>query len=329
VEFYHRVEAIPDIAASVLTVGTFDGLHYGHAQLINRVVEQANILQVASVLITFNPHPKEVLLREKKVPVELLTTIEEKREILSQEFNLSHVLVLPFTKEFSQVSASDFLQQYLINPFHPKEIVIGYDHRFGQGREGDAEFLRERENQYQYQTEVVEAVRYDDEQVVSSSFIRELLREGKTLEAQKYLTRPYQITGVVEHGAKRGRDLNFPTANLKPENEHKLLPADGIYLVYVTGENTESYGLCSIGNRPTFDDNQHTIEVYLLNTPDQSLYTQSLTIHFFNRLRQQEKFDSADALVAQMEQDEALGLKLIEQQNPWETYQQEQMNAFN
>ncbi len=327
--FYHSITNLPPITESVVTVGTFDGLHYGHTQLINTVVEQANILQVASVLITFSPHPKEVLLRRKKVPVELLTTIEEKQEILQREFDLSHVLILPFTKEFSQVSASDFLQQYLINPFHPKEIVIGYDHRFGRGRQGDAEFLRQRESEFGYTTSVVDAVRYDDEQVVSSTLIRDLLRDGKMLEAQKYLTRPYQLSGIVEHGAKRGRDLKFPTANIQLGNKHKLIPADGIYLVYVTGEMVEGYGLCSIGNRPTFDDHQHTIEVYLLESPDQSLYSHSLTIHFFNRLRQQEKFESAAALIKQMEKDKALGIELIEQQNPWETYQQEQMNAFN
>lgn len=328
-EFHSSIETLPELSGTVVTVGTFDGLHCGHRKLINTVIERAKILQVASVLITFNPHPKEVLLRKKKVSVELLTTIREKKEILQQEFNLSHIVILPFTTSFSQISASDFLQNFLINPFNPSEIILGYDHRFGRGREGDADFLREREDKYDYSTDVVEAVQSGDGESISSSRIRELLHSGEMLKVQEYLARPYCVTGTVEAGAKRGRELNFPTANIRPENEHKLIPADGIYLVYVTSDVAEGYGLCSIGVRPTFDDNQHTIEVYLLDSPQESLYSRQLTIHFFNRLRREEKFESADALIKQMERDQEQGEKLIAKHNPWKSYQEEQLNAIN
>ncbi len=320
---FHRIVTDDIFDDSVLTIGTFDGIHRGHITLIRRVEQRAKTLQVPSVLITFDPHPKEILLREKKVPVELLTTKEEKKHILAQEFDLDHVYILPFTEQFSRVTARKFLAEYLIAPFSPSEIIIGYDHRFGKDRAGDGEFLRHHESEYGYATTIVDAESLEDGIAISSSGVRQALRRGDTLEAIRYLSRPYRLSGTVTHGAGRGKALQFPTANIAPATANKLLPGDGIYLVYVTGEEVESYGLCSIGDRPTFDDGRHTVEVYLLDPPEQSLYGHRLTLYFFHHLRGQEKFESSGALTAQMEADQRKGEEIIANENPWSQYQEE------
>ena len=320
---FHRSVAECSLRDSVVTIGTFDGIHRGHKKLIRLLEKRANELQVDSVLITFDPHPKEILLKEKKVPVELLTTKEEKKRILRQEFNLDHVVIIPFTEQFSRVSARDFLAEYLVQPFTPAEIIIGYDHRFGQGREGDPEFLEQNESAHGYTTTILEAESLEDGTVISSSGIRDLIRQGDTLEAIRQLSRPYSLSGTVIHGAGRGTDLEFPTANVSPATANKLLPRDGIYLVYVTGDDLFSYGLCSIGDRPTFDDGEHTVEVYLLDPPPHSLYNRQLTLHFFHWLRNQEKFESAEALTAQMKADRQRGEEIIANENPWIHYQEE------
>jgi len=321
-EFHSSITGL-QLTESVVTLGTFDGLHRGHQSLIRQVQVRANALQVPSVLITFDPHPKEVLLKERRVPVELLTTKEEKKHILQEEFDLDHGIILPFTEQFSQVSATDFLEQYLVSPLTPAEIIIGYDHRFGRGREGDASFLQRFEDTYSYKTTIVEAETINGDTVVSSSVIRYLLRDGKTMKAIEYLARPYPVSGTVIHGAGRGKELEFPTANIAPATANKLLPKDGIYLVYTTGDSINSYGLCSIGDRPTFEDGQHAVEVFLMDPPEQSLYSQYLTIHFFHRLRDQKQFESGEALTRQMYRDKQQGEELIATENPWSQYQEE------
>ncbi len=324
-EFHSSLTTIPALQTSVLTLGSFDGLHYGHKKLIHQLEQSASRLHVPSVLVTFHPHPKEVLLRDKNIPVELLTTIEEKRTIIENELHVDHVVVLPFTLEFSQVEAYEFLQEYIVEPFSPSEIIIGHDHKFGKDREGDAEFLSSHESDFQYTTTPIEAVCLPDspDQVVSSSHIRELLKHGRTLDAVDFLTRPYQVSGIVRQGAQRGRELNFPTANIHSPSDHKLLPQDGIYLVYVTGENVDSYGACSIGWRPTFDNQEHAVEVFLLSEPKTSLYSEELTIHFFHRLRDELKFEQVEDLVNQMYKDIAQCEEIITKENPWRHYQQE------
>lgn len=191
-EFHSSLNTAPQLEKAVLTLGSFDGLHYGHKRLIERLSQCSKTLQVPSVLITFHPHPKEVLLRDKKIPVELLTTIEEKKAIIENELQLDHTVILPFTQELSQVTALNFLSEYIIEPFSPTEIVIGHDHNFGKDREGNAEFLVQHEDDFGYKTIPIDAVSVSDnhDNVVSSSLIRELLKHGRTLDAIDFLTRP-------------------------------------------------------------------------------------------------------------------------------------------
>ena len=315
--FHSSVRDLAAIDESVVTLGSFDGLHYGHKQLIYQVQNRAKSLHVPSILITFHPHPKEVLLRDKQVPVELLTTIEEKKQIIQRELQIDHTVILPFTHEFSQVRALDFLQDYIITPVNPSEIIIGYDHSFGRNREGDAAFLQTHETKFQYTTQVVNEIQLPGGETVSSSYIRQLLIQGHTLDAAEYLTRPYQVNGTVEPGEKRGRKIDFPTANIRISNPAKLLPQDGVYLVYVTGDDIASYGMANIGYRPTFQEQVHTVEVHLFKVPDYSLYDHPLTIHFFHRLRQEQEFESVTELQEQLHQDKQRCQTIITNDDPW------------
>jgi len=322
-EFFSRIDDLPELHDCVVTLGSFDGLHYGHKHLIRQVQDRAAAREVPAVLITFHPHPKEVLLRNREIPVELLTTTDEKKAILRREFDLDYVLVLPFTVEFSQIPARQFLEQFLIEPFDPSEIVIGYDHTFGKSREGDEAFLRQHEGEFGYQTIRVDPIGLQDEAPVSSSGIRTLIAEGDMLRAARYLTRPYMVTGKVVRGERRGHDLNFPTANIQPENHNKLIPRDGVYLVYVTDGIAPSYGMCNVGYRPTFPDHQHVIEVNLFELGNVRLYGYTLHVHFFHYLREEKKFQSPDDLAAQLASDKEQCAALIAEQDPWKQYQKE------
>jgi len=324
-EFHNSLSTLPVLSGSVVTIGSFDGVHRGHKRLISQVENRAKALQVPSILFTFSPHPKEVLLREKKVPVELLTTTSEKKRIFRNEFEIDHIVILPFTHTFSQIKAYDFLRDYLVAPCAPVEIIIGYDHAFGQGREGDAEFLAQHESEFDFRTAVIDEVRLPDSNTVSSTTIRDLVTAGNTLDAIPYLTRPYQIEGQVQAGEKRGQKMEFPTANITAPNEHKLFPQDGVYLVYVTGKNVGTYGMCNMGYRPTFDGKTHTLEVHLMDDPHESLYNQTLTVHYFHRLRQEREFESADALKEQLRKDKTQCLEIIANEDPWRQYQKEQV----
>lgn len=322
-EFFSSINDLPKLRDSVLTLGSFDGLHYGHKQLIEQVQNRASARDVPSVLITFHPHPNEVLLKNRQIPVELLTTTDEKKDILRREFGLDYVLILPFTIEFSQISALEFLKTYLIQPFEPSEIVIGYDHTFGKGREGDESFLRQYEAEFGYTTYRVEPIGFREDEAVSSSNIRNQIKSGEMLRAAQYLTRPYLVTGKVVRGERRGHALKFPTANIQPDNPHKLVPRDGVYLVYVTDGIEPSYGMCNIGYRPTFQDHQHTIEVNLFNLGNVRLYGYTLHLHYFNYLREEEKFQTPEELEAQLARDKEQCASIIEQQDPWKQYQKE------
>ncbi len=322
-ELYSSIDNLPSLSHCVITLGSFDGLHYGHKHVISKVQEHARARRVPSVLITFHPHPKEILFKEKDVPVEVLTTVEEKKDILRREFNLDYVIILSFTEHFSRISALEFLQRYLIEPFSPDEIIIGFDHRFGRGREGDVQFLQEYEDRYGYKTIPMESVGLQGGEKVSSSQIRSCLKHGETLQALRYLTRPYRMAGVVREGAKRGQSMEFPTANLVFRNQHKLMPGDGVYLVYVTGEIEQDYGMCNIGSRPTFTDGRHTVEVHILHPIQRSLYGCNLTVHFFHRLRDEQKFASPEALAEQLSKDKHQCKHIIAEEHPWKQYQKE------
>lgn len=305
-----RLEEVPD---SVATIGVFDGVHLGHQLVIGKVLEQARQRGLASTVITFDRQPRQVL--DPSFRPQLLTTLEEKAEIIAS-LGVSQLVVLPFTREMASLSAWDFMQQVLTEQLHVKVLFTGYDNRFGHDRtEGFDDYVR-------YGGQLgMQVLRGDVElmdggsQAVSSSVIRRLLAEdGRVNLMPRYLTRRYALKGRVMAGEHIGHRLGYPTANLELEDAGKLIPAAGVYAVWVMleGEQSPRAAMMNIGMRPTFDGHRQTLEVNILGF-DGDLYGQTVQVAFVERLRDERKFDSPEALKAQLEQDrvrvnELLGL---------------------
>lgn len=293
---------IAKIPHPVLTIGTFDGVHLGHQKIIKQLNEVAGKTGGESVLFTFYPHPRMVLFPESH-GLKLIQTQVEKLDKL-ERMGLKNIIVHPFTKEFSRLTALEFVRDYLVNKLNIKTIVIGYDHQFGKNREGSLELLKELAPVYDF--EVIEIGAKDiDEVNVSSTKIREALKEGNIELANTYLGEEFQINGPVVHGQQLGTKLGFPTANIELENDIKLIPKNGVYATRVVRENdAEHFGLVSIGERPTVDDSGRiSIEVYLLDF-EGDLYGENLRLKILKRIRDEKKFDTLDELVKEMHKDE-------------------------
>ncbi len=285
---------------SLVTVGTFDGVHLGHQAILRYLVQRARSNGGNSVVVSFDPHPREVITGK---PVPLLTTIDERAELL-EELGLDRFIVIPFTKEFAKLSAEDFVEKILVGRIGLKEIVIGYDHGFGRGRGGDAKLLAALGEKLGFTVDVIPP-QVVERHVVSSTEIRTLLiDEGDVSEAARLLGRPYALTGTVVEGARRGRTIGFPTANLAVDHPRKVVPRIGVYAVLVTLEDgvTTLGGMMNIGRRPTFGDTGRHLEVHLLEF-EGDLYGSTLRIEFVERLRDEQKFASVEALVEQLSRD--------------------------
>ena len=295
-----------------LTLGTFDGVHLGHQKIIDRLISKTRSAGGRNFLITFDPHPRNVI--KKNDDFKILSTPAEKAAVL-EKLGIMNLLVINFTKEFSQQSAEKFFKNYIIDRIGIKEIVIGYDHHFGKGRGGDESTLRDLGRQYGFGVETVDAFRYNGE-IVSSTKIRKAIAEGSIKTASAYLDRNYEFSGTVIEGDKRGRELGFPTANIKPDNEHKLLPSLGIYLVEFFVRNKRFFGLLSIGKRPTFYNSGKIVpEVYVYDF-DEDIYGEYVKVAVLERLRGEEKFSSAEELVTQMRIDKKNGIEIIRNLEP-------------
>jgi riboflavin kinase/FMN adenylyltransferase len=279
---------------AVVTVGTFDGVHLGHQMVLEALIRKARELQLHSVVVTFDQHPLRIV-RPEHAPAEL-TTRGEKEQILAG-YDVDRIHIVPFTKELSQYPPEQFVTEILIGQFRMKHLVIGYDHGFGKGRSGDVDTLKRIGRELGFGVDVVPP--YDvDGQHVSSSKIRALLQEGKIEEANHALGRPYTIRGRVARGDGRGRQLGMPTANLELDDPHKLLPLPGIYAVKVG----EAQGVMHLGPRPTFVGAGPTIEVHLFDF-DRDIYHHTITVEVQGRIRDIEKFDTVEQLVAAMHED--------------------------
>lgn len=283
----------------VLTLGMFDGVHLGHQALIKKLNEVARQSGGESVILTFDPHPRTVLGHNNS-DLQLITTLEEKVKLL-EFFGLQNLILHPFTKEFSQLCSTDFVEQLLVQMIGVDTVVIGYDHHFGYNREGNYEQLVELSKRLKFNVIEFEELKIDDLEVGSSK-IRRALSEGKLSYAQKALGRNYNLSGKVVHGDKLGRTLGFPTANLEIDT-YKLIPADGVYLVDVQHASQTYRGLLSIGTRPTVtQSNERRVEVYILDF-DQEIYGENLSLELIYFIRPDQKFNSVEELVTQMELD--------------------------
>lgn len=296
------------IKNSVVSVGTFDGVHLAHQQLLTEVVQRARARKGRSVVLTFEPHPKEVLTGK---PIHLLTSIEERQQICEQ-LGIDLFFRIEFTYEFSRQTSREFYLRYVVQGCGVSEVVEGYDHHFGRDREGGVEELLKLGREFEFSVAALKPV-YVDEEIVSSGQIRQHLLQGRVDRAHRLLGRPYSISGTVVRGDGRGRQLGYPTANLQLSSNRKLIPQDGIYFAQVDVDRKTVYGMVSIGVRPTFvAHGQRTVEVNLLDF-DGNLYGQILTLQFLKRLRDEHKFESADQLVEQMHRDEQESRKLEEE----------------
>jgi len=286
---------------SLVTVGTFDGMHVAHRKVLEILVEKTRAVGGRSVVITFKPHPHEII---GKRSVDLLMTEEERVEIMS-ETGIDEILLLHFDRDFSIVSAEDFLVKLVYEKIGLKELVLGYNHTFGHRAEGTVEFARTVGKRIGFDVDFVDKILIEGT-IVSSSNIRKLLKEGNDRLAARMLSRPYSLDGFVVRGYGRGRLLGFPTANLKLVDERLLIPAFGIYVVEVNVENGKFVGLASIGVRPTFeDDGAPTVEVWISDF-DKDIYGKRIKVSFIHRLREEMKFNSSDELIVQMNEDKKL-----------------------
>lgn len=303
-EIIRGLENIESTRSSVVTLGTFDGLHLGHLKILDKVFSEAHKKNLESILVTFEPHP-QLVLKNRSAEVKLLTTINEKISFLKLQ-KLNKTIVIEFSQEFSQKSYKEFVKDVLIEKIKMKHLVIGYDHHFGKNRKGNIETLNELSSEMDFKVSKVDPL-YHNEQIISSSLIRNLIIEGKVKEASSYLGRFYSLEGIVVPGDGRGKRLSFPTANIKPDDEHKITPLNGVYVVDIDLKNKKYKGMLNIGERPTFHTNE-AIEVNIFGLQE-DIYNEKITIYFKKRLRNEIKFSSEEELVRQLKIDKELSLK--------------------
>lgn len=310
-KIYYSPEDFNPIHNAVVTSGTFDGVHVGHQTILNRLKEIAGRIEGETIVITFWPHPRFILKPGETTHL-LLNTFEEKAELLKEQ-GIQHLLRIPFTKEFSQISSQEFIENILVKRIGTQKLVIGYDHRFGKNREGSFEQLSQNASSYGF--EVEEIPRQDVDHVgVSSSRIRKALEEGDLETAIHFLGRPYSMNGRVVKGDKLGRVLGFPTANIDIDSNDKLIPAHGIYAVTVEHGSEHLKGMLYIGNRPTVDGTRVAIEVNIFDF-DKDIYGENLKVNLIAAIRKDAKFDDLETLKKQMRADKEQAIKVLVDRN--------------
>ena len=294
---------------TVATIGTFDGVHIGHQKIIERLVNTAKLNDLKSVVLTFFPHPRMVL--QKDANIKLINTIDERSKILDR-LGLDHLFIKTFTKEFSRLTAEDFVTNVLIGQLNIKKIIIGYDHHFGRNRTANIDDLKRFGELYDFEVEEISAQDINDVSV-SSTKIRKALKEGDIKTANSYLGYNFMLTGTIIRGKGLGKTLGFPTANLDIAEDYKLIPKYGVYVVKSIYKGQVIYGMMNIGNNPTInnDTNQY-IEIHFFNF-DRTIYNDSLTVELLNRLRDEQKFNSLSDLKKQLETDKKIALEYIAQ----------------
>lgn len=291
---------------TVVTVGTFDGVHAGHRRIIAEMVTLAGSNPVA--VVTFDPHPREIL-RPEPEPIGLLTTLQERAELLGA-LGVTDVIVVPFTRDFSLIDSETFLREFLVKRVGMEKYVIGYDHQFGKNREGSIETAQRLGPDLGYSCHVIQKQEIGEITVSSTQVRNALKKSGDVTLAASFLGRPYQLSGVVIHGQKRGRKLGFPTANIQPLHPEKIIPATGVYAVDVTVKHQHFRGMLNIGFKPTFESGRTvSIETNIFNF-DGDLYGHTIDIRFLTRIRNEQKFDSLEALISQLQRDKEVAMSV-------------------
>jgi len=307
--FIHKGCENLNLIAPVVTLGIFDGVHRGHRTLLSKLVERAKESGGESVVITFSPHPRLVLGNDSS-SLSFLTTLDEKTNLLKKE-GIDHMIVLEFTTQFSRIPACDFVKDILADKIGTKHLLLGYNHHFGSKAEGNFDTIIQCSESFDFKVEQVQGLQ-TEEGAISSSFIREALSDGRLDMANKMLGYSYSLTGKVTSGRQIGRSIGFPTANIKPEDQDKLIPSRGVYAVEVAIEEEEFIGMLSIGSNPTVNTDSaiRTIEVYIIDF-DRDIYGKGITIKFRKWLRDEIKFANREELAIQMELDKQITIRLL------------------
>ena len=295
------------LKGTVVTIGTFDGVHLGHRKIIDRLLASAQSNDLESVVLTFFPHPRMVL--QKDIGIKLINSIDERIKLLEAS-GLDHLIIHPFTKAFSRLTAEEFVKDILVDQLKARKVIIGYDHRFGRNRNANIEDLKAFGTQYDFEVEEISKQDVDDV-AVSSTKIRKALNEGDLTKANEYLGYPFMLNGIVSRGKGLGKKFNYPTANLKIEETYKLIPAKGVYVARASINGKEVYGMMSIGTNPTVGGSDLTIETFFFDF-EADLYDQHLQIELLTRIRDEKKFNSVDELIAAMQADERFSRDFIQ-----------------
>ncbi|HET8864193.1 MAG TPA: bifunctional riboflavin kinase/FAD synthetase [Gracilimonas sp.] len=293
---------------TVVTVGTFDGVHKGHRKLINTVVDKARSRDARSVVVTFDPHPREII-NPGKGGIKLLTTLKERCEIL-EDLGIDVLLVIPFDRDFSLLTSEDFVRDIIHEKVGVSEFVIGYDHHFGRDREGTIETIEKLGKELGFDANVVSKEEMGEVTISSTVIRKTLAEEGNVKKAAGYLNRNYLLNGIVMHGDERGRTIGYPTANLKPEHENKVIPKNGVYAVKVRVSGEWYGGMMNIGVRPTFGEDEKTLEVHIFDF-EKEIYGETIQVRFFDRIRDEKKFNGIEELKGQLDSDKQKSLELL------------------
>ncbi len=323
IHHYQPGQPVPDFKNAVITIGTFDGVHAGHRQILDKIIKEAKEVEGESVIITFHPHPRKIV-SSTILGVRLITTLDERMELLAQ-LGIDHVVVVPFTDIFSSMPAEDYIKNFLVNLFQPHTIIIGYDHQFGRDRAGNYRLLEKLKHEYNYRLKEIPKHIIEDI-AISSTNIREAILHNDTTTTNLLLGYPFFFSGKVVHGQKLGRTLGYPTANIKVEDNEKIIPANGIYAVLVEIHPPDTAlqqqkehlppfekkwkGMMSIGFRPTVNGKTREIEVNIFDF-DYDIYDLTIKVHVISFLRQEVKFDNLEKMVQQIDQDKVDSLRVL------------------
>lgn len=305
-KIYRSIEDYTEDKRSVVTIGTFDGIHLGHQKILSRLINSSKNKNLNSVVLTFFPHPRIIL--NKYNEVKMIDTLDEKIIHLN-EIGIDSLIIHPFDKNFSLLSANQFIKDFLVEKLKIKHIIIGYDHRFGKGREASVTDLKNYANDYDFTVEEIKAQEIE-KITISSTKIRNSINQGDIKTTKKYLGRYFMITGKVVKGDGLGKKINYPTANIFIEETYKIIPKDGVYLVETKIKDKLFNGMMNIGHRPTIGTNVKSIEVHLFNF-NKDIYNQVISIKMISKIRDEKKFSSIQALKDQLVKDENYCLKLI------------------
>ena len=302
--------SIPDYPfenKSIVTIGTFDGVHLGHRVILRRMKEIAKKTKGKSVLLTFSPHPRHVLHKDNQ-DMKLITTLQEKQDLINQA-GLDNLVIHEFTKKFSRIKPVNFVRDILVEQLNVHTLVIGYDHHFGRNREGSIQELTTLADLYEFNIEKIDP-QYFEDVTVSSSKIRKLIEKGEMVKAKQYLGYEFMLNGKVIKGNSLGKTINFPTANIVVEDKWKILPADGVYAVKIVLEAKEYKGMMNIGQKPTVDGNGKSLEVNIFDF-NQDIYGKGIEIRFVKRIRDERKFEDLQALKKQLLIDKNKAIQIL------------------